>query len=88
MIFSAISKGLSVVRGVKKARAIVRDIPEAKEAGENLYGQVALAMSDRQLTDQEIDQIGDAFKAFMREGRDVVQAFWPVIAWVWKKVSR
>ena len=88
MIFSAISKGLSVVRGVTKARAIVRDIPEAKEAGENLYGQVALAMSDRQLTDQEIDQIGDAFKAFMREGRDVVQAFWPVIAWVWGKVSR
>jgi hypothetical protein len=76
------------VRGVKKARAIVRDIPEAKEAGENLYGQVSLAMSDRQLTDQEIDQIGDAFKAFMREGRDVVQAFWPVIAWVWGKVSK
>ena len=88
MIFSALSKGLSIVKSVKKAKAIVRDLPEAKAAGENLYGQMALAVQDRRLSDQEIEQVGESFKTFLREGRDVVQAFWPVIAWVWGKVSR
>ena len=85
-MFSAFHKGIKIVQSVKKAKSIVKDLPQAKAAGENLYGQVSLAVEDRKLTDQELEQVGEAFKVFMREGRDVVQAFWPVVDWAWKKI--
>ena len=85
-MFGIVGAGIKAIKGVKIARKTMRDVPEAKQATANLISQVSVAVQDRKLSDQEIDQIGDSFKTFLRESRDVVQAYWPLIKWLWNKI--